>query len=634
MSVRQVRSAIWHFRHGGLIQLRQWRLRRLAEAGQHIPANIKGAEGGWKGRGKRRQLSFVPFESPAAKPRRSDLCVGVILDDFSSAAFGFEWNAVPLSRAGWRDQLKTSRVDFVFIESAWNGNGGEWQHQLTGASGPKPEFLALMEWCRESGIPTAFWNKEDPPHYEDFLPAARLFDAVFTSDSHKVPDYIAELGHERVSVLPFAAQPALHNPIRPGHGFQSRGVAFAGMYFAHKYPERRDQLDMLLGGASDAAEKDGFELEIFSRQLGGDSNYQFPEPLSQRVVGSLTYAQMLTAYRSYRVFLNVNSVIDSPSMCARRIFEITASGTPVVSSASKAIANYFPPDEVLVATSRSESAAQIRSLVANADYRDRVVHKAQRRIWEAHTYAHRAEKIVAAVLPGREQIPALPTVSAIVSTFRPHQLEHVFETLGTQRGVDLELVLLTHGFEVAEEVLSQLATRHGVRRYRFLTAGMELTLGECLNLCVAASTGEVLSKFDDDDFYGPDYLLDMLNALEFSQAAVVGKQAHYMHFLANEATILRSGHKEHRFSRLVAGPTITAARSVFESHPFEARSRGEDTRFLESVAQGGGAIYSADRFNYCQMRRGTGHTWDIADEELLASGPIKLFGNPIENITI
>jgi hypothetical protein len=263
-----------------------------------------------------------------------------------------------------------------------------------------------------------------------------------------------------------------------------------------------------------------------------------------------------------------------------------------------------------------------------------VVHKAQRRIWAGHTYAHRAEVIVAEVLPGRERPPILPTVSAMVSTFRPHQLEHVFASVGTQRGVDLELVLLTHGFEVTEEVLSQLAKRHGVKKYKFLTASQELTLGECLNLCVSASTGEVLSKFDDDDFYGPDYLLDMLNSLDFSQAAVVGKQAHYMHFLANEATILRSGHKEHRFSRLVAGPTITAARSVFESHPFEARSRGEDTRFLESVAQSGGAIYSTDRFNYCQMRRGSGHTWDVADEELLASGPIKSFGNPFENITI
>ncbi|MGO4192925.1 glycosyltransferase [Arthrobacter sp. YAF17] len=634
ISLSQARSALWHFRQGGLRQLHQWYLRHLAEAGHHIPANIKGAEGGWRGRGNRRRLSFVPFESPTTIPRREDLRVGVILDDFSRAAFGFEWNTVPLLRAGWREQLASSPVDFVFIESAWNGNGGEWQHQLTGTSGPKSDFLALMEWCRENDIPTVFWNKEDPPHYDDFLPAARMFDAVFTSDANRIPDYLAELGHDRVAVLPFAAQPALHNPIRFGHGVHSRGVAFAGMYFSHKYPERREQLEMLLNGAADAADKEGFELEIFSRQLGGDLNYQFPEPFSKSVVGSLSYPQMLTAYRAYKVFLNVNSVVDSPSMCARRIFEITASGTPVVSSASDAIASFFPPTEVLVATSRVESAAQIRALVANPDYRERVVHLAQRRIWAEHMYAHRAEEVVGSVLPGRVNRPSIPTVSALVSTFRPQQLGHVFETAGSQRGVDLELVLLTHGFVVDEDELTELALRYGVEKYRYLSATRDVTLGECLNLCVAASTGAILSKVDDDDFYGPDYMVDMLNALGYSKAAVVGKQAHYMHFQANEATILRSAHKEHRHSRLVAGPTITAARSVFEAHPFEARNRGEDTRFLESVAQSGGAIYSTDRFNYCQMRRGAGHTWDVADEELLASGPIKFFGNPTENIIV
>ncbi|MET3809193.1 glycosyltransferase [Arthrobacter sp. UYEF3] len=632
--IRNARSALWHVRKGGIRQLRQWYLRRLAEAGHHIPANIRGAEGGWKGRGRRRRLSFRPFEAPKVKPRRVDLRVGIILDDFSRAAFGFEWNTLVLSRTNWREQLESVPVDLVFIESAWNGNGGDWKYQLTGESGPKPEFLALMDWCRNSGIPTVFWNKEDPPHFDDFLPAARLFDFVFTSDANKIPDYQSALGHQRVAVLPFAAQPALHNPIRPGRGHQTRGVAFAGMYFSHKYPGRRAQMDMLLGGAADAAAKGEFEFEIFSRQLGRDPHYQFPAPFASHVVGSLTYPQMLTAYRSYKVFLNVNSVVDSPSMCARRIFEITASGTPVVSSASVAIGTYFGGDEVLVATTRAEAAAQIRSVVANPEYRDRIVHRAQRRIWEAHTYSHRAETVVGAVAPELAKPRVLPTVSALVCTFRPQQLVDVFTTVGTQRNVELELVLLTHGFEVAEERLIDLAQRHGVINYQFLSAPRERTLGECLNLCVAASKGEVLSKVDDDDFYGQDYMLDMLNALDYSKAAVVGKQAHYMHFLSNQATILRSAHKEHRFGRLVAGPTITAARSVFEAHPFELRNRGEDTRFLEAVGLAGGAIYSADRFNYCQIRRGTGHTWDIADKELLASGPIKFFGRPTENITI
>ena len=66
------------------------------------------------------------------------------------------------------------------------------------------------------------------------------------------------------------------------------------------------------------------------------SAINFPATLAERVVGSLPYRNLLTAYKNYKVFLNVNSVVDSPSMCARRIFEITAAGTPVISTPSEA----------------------------------------------------------------------------------------------------------------------------------------------------------------------------------------------------------------------------------------------------------------------------------------------------------
>jgi spore maturation protein CgeB len=634
-AVRQLRTALWHLRQGGLPQFIEWRLRCKAEAGVLIPQNIKGAEGGWSGRGKRRRLSFQPFSVPTFEPRRADLRVAVILDEFSSLAFAYEWNVLPLSKTSWRKQLAAENIDFLFVESAWKGNSGSWQYQLTGDSGPKPEFLALMAHCRAEGIPSVFWNKEDPPHFEDFLPAARLFDVVFTSDVGKVREYETHLGHDRVTVLPFAAQPAIHNPVRPGHGFHARGVAFAGMYFAHKYPERREQMDLLLGGALDAAAKsESASLEIFSRQLGGDARYQFPGELGKRVVGSLSYAQMLTAYRAYKVFLNVNSVLESPSMCARRIFEISASGTPVVSTPSEAVSNFFAVDEVFIAESRRQGAAQVRSLVNSPGLRDRVVHKAQRRIWNEHRYAHRAEKIVLSVLPERARAVELPTVSALVCTMRPGQLAHVIASVGRQTAVDIELVLLAHGFETDAVYVKELAHANGISKVKFLSATRELSLGECLNLCVAASSGEVLSKMDDDDHYSPSYMLDLLHALEYSRAAVVGKQAHYMHFLSQGATLLRSPHKEHRYSHLVAGPTITARREVFESHPFDSVSRGEDTRFLEAVSRSGGSIYSADRFNFCQVRSGSGHTWDITDDELMASGQISLFGNPIEHTTL
>ncbi|MET3948373.1 spore maturation protein CgeB [Arthrobacter sp. UYCu512] len=627
-----VRTALWHLRSGGLTQLKEWRLRQKAEQGIFVPQNIKGSMGGWAGRGRKRQLKFAPYEFPKTGPRREDLNVGVILDDFTRTAFAYEWKLFDLTKEQWRAQLHQSPIDFLFVESAWNGNSGSWQYQLTGRSGPGTELIQLVEWCRAQGIPTVFWNKEDPPHYQDFLRTAKLFDQVYTSDSDRIPDYIRDLGHDRVGTLPFAAQPAIHNPIRPAHGWHSRGVAFAGMYFAHKYPERRAQMDMLLGAAMSDGGTRGGALEIFSRQLGGDENYQFPQPYEKYVVGSLNYAEMLTAYRAYKVFLNVNSVTESPSMCARRIFEITASGTPVVSTPSAAISRFFEDVEVPVAATKIQAENILNRLISDTEFNERVVHKAQRRIWGAHTYAHRAEVILQDIAPDQSRPVTLPSVSALVSTMRPHQLEHILQTVGRQRGVDVELVLLTHGFEADADHLAHLAHINNVGKYKALAAANALSLGECLNLCVAASTGTILSKMDDDDYYAPNYLIDMLHTLSYSGADVVGKQAHYMHFLSSGATVLRAAHMEHRFSRLVMGPTITARREIFEAHPFEPLRRGEDTAFLGSVLSAKGSIYSADRFNFCQMRSPDGHTWSVSDEELARTAEPMFYGDPREKI--
>ena len=594
--LRDVRTAAWHFRKGGPAQFKSWRARQRTERGFAAPRNVQGVEADWTGRGRRRRLSLAPASLPLQQPSRPDIRAAVILDDFSALAFGYEWSTIPVHPHTWRSDLASGGVDLLFVESAWAGNNGLWRGKLTGPTGPSDEFRELVLWCREQGIPSVFWNKEDPPHYDDFLPAARFFDQVFTSDSGRVPQYTADLGHERVAVLPFAAQPAIHNPVRPARGRHGRDVAFAGMYFAHKYPERRSQMDMLLGGALDASTRMGTGLEIFSRQLGGNAEYQFPAPLDSRVVGSLTYTQTLSAYKAYKVFLNVNSVVDSPSMCARRIFEISASGTPVVSAPSLAVGEFFAPAAVPVAATRTEAELLTRALVANPELNDRTAHLAQRTIWTEHTYAHRAESVLQRVLPDRTAGVARPSVSVLLPTIRPGNLEAVFRTLAEQRGVNPELVLLTHGFNISPERLAELSDASGFHNVVLLAAPRDVPLGECLNRCVAAANGEVLAKMDDDDHYGPHYLSDQLHALTYSGADVVGKQAHYMHLETSNAAILRFAEREHRFTDFVMGPTLMGHREVFTEHPFEHVSVGEDSGFLRAIRAAGRIVYSADRF--------------------------------------
>lgn len=579
------------------------------------------------------QLDFPAFIAPERTAALSRMRVAVILDDFSAQAWGYEWDCLAIKPDSWKEELLSTPIEMLFVESAWAGNSKVWAYHLTGTSAPRPALIELVAWCKEHGIPTVFWNKEDPPHYEDFLETARLFDMVFTSDSTQIDRYRKDLGHDRIAPLSFAAQPVVHNPVRPQHGFQSRDVAFAGMYFAHKFPERREQLEMLLGGADDASGSMKVGLEIFSRQLGGDERYQFPKPYDAHVVGSLPYDKMLTAYKAYKVFLNVNSVVNSPSMCARRIFEISASGTPIVTAPSRAIGAFFDKSEVIEVCTREEAANSIRSLVRSKELRDRTVHLAQRKIWQGHTYAHRAVQVLeaAGIDPGRgnsRSLTVTPKVSALVSTIRPQQISHVLTTVGKQLNVECELVLLTHGFEADEVQLRREAKERGIENLVLLSEPRSTSLGACLNLAVSAASGVYVTKMDDDDLYGAHYLQDQAAAHRYSGADVVGKQAHYMYLGGRNATLLRFEEREHRFTDLVMGPTIFTTGEMMRAVPFLELGKGEDTNFLKNVATAGGKIYSADRYNFVQMRSHeiTGHTWSVEETDLMASGVVSTFG--------
>ncbi len=565
---------------------------------------------------------------------RRNLRVGVIADTFTALAFSYEWQQVALSPSDWRTVLDEAPLELLFVESAWHGNDDAWQFQLTGAHAPSTALQALVKECRRRGIPTVFWNKEDPVHFDDFLDTARLFDVVFTTDSEKVEDYRAALGHDRVGVLPFAAQPAIHNPIRPrGTSLESRrDVAFAGTYFRHKYPERRAQMDVLLGGAMDATRRLPIGLEIFSRFRGVSEDYAFPEPYASRVVGELSYEEMLSAYRSYKVFLNVNSVVGSPSMCARRIFEITACGTPVLSAPSPAISNFFPPEEILQVDDREEAAQWVRALCSSNELRDRMVHLAQRRIWREHTYGARVDQVLRVV--GMEDRVRRPrTVTAMVSTNRPRQVGHVIDQLAHQRDVEVQTVLLTHGFS-ADDAQRSLARERGLE-VEWLEAPASQSLGACYNQILARADGDAVAKIDDDDLYGPSYLFDQVAAMDYSGAEVVGKGAYYVHLAAKDMTVLRFPLREQAFGHFVAGPTLVLDTALARRVPFRDTTHGEDSALLRDVLDAGARIYSADRFGFIQCRSSSGsHTWGIKDPEILATSRVLVHGKAVSHVIV
>ena len=554
-------------------------------------------------------IDFPPL--PIPEPGEDGPTVAAILDTFSEYALRYEVNLALLSPTHWRERLERKKPACLFVESAWRGNSGKWRNLIVDYEAVKDNPLReLLAYCRSNGIPTIFWNKEDPPHFSDFLSAAKEFDFVFTSDADCVPRYRKALGHDRIYVLPFAAQPRVHNPSRE-RAWPKYPVCFAGSWVPHKYPERAETLHHLLNPAVP------FGLHIFDRNLtrvefGPD--YRFPDRYKEVIKGALSYEAMLTAYRCYDVMLNVNTITESPTMFARRVFESLACGTPVISSDSVGMSRMLG-GRVRVTHSEEETTSHLQELLADEEARIREGHLAYRYVHENHTYRHRMNEVF-----HRAGLEALdmdrPSVSVLTPTMRPQNVTHCLDNFKKQGYENKELILILNNAEFDLDAVRREAER--IPNVQVLHVEGRTTLGDCLNRGVEAASGQYVAEMDDDDHYGERYLSDSVLAASFSDAEIVGKGVYYVYFEATETTALRENAPEHAFtSATVAGNTIFIQTDAARDVLFAPLVKGEDTDFQRRAVGAGCRIYSTDRFNYLRVwdHQLSERSWKISDAE-------------------
>ena len=553
---------------------------------------------------------------PALKtpPTRSEGApvVAAILDTFTEYCLRYEADLVLLTPKQWKRQLERAQPTFLLVESAWSGNNGEWRYLLTNYKSRDVNPLRdLVRYCREHKLTTVFWNKEDPPNFDVFIDAAKEFDFVFTTDVDSISKYKEICGHDRVYVMAFACQARLHNPCRE-KSWPRYPVCFAGSWM-EKYSERRRSLDDLLEPAL------AFGLHIFDRNFkvtGYDSRYRFPDRYQSAIKGSLDYEHMLTAYRCYDVMMNVNTVTDSPTMFSRRVFESLACGTPVISTDSVGLEATLG-GYVRITRNSQDTTSHLNELLADEERRMREGHLGYRYVHTHHTYRHRMKEMFLEVGVESGDSARKPSVSVVIATCRPDNVKFAIENYRKQVYAEKELLLVLNN--AIFDVESIEAQARDLNNVRIVQVDGRVTLGESLNRGVEEASGYYIAKMDDDDYYGENYLSDMMLAADFSGAEILGKGTYFVHMKARNITALRSVASQHEFTDFVAGATLTGRREVLREIRFPDCTRGEDSSLLAKASKAGCRIYSADAFNILVVR-GTDHqrhTWDIGDSDFL-----------------
>ncbi|KGG92185.1 hypothetical protein P245_12325 [Comamonas thiooxydans] len=468
-------------------------------------------------------------EKPVKKTQR--LKVACIMDEFTFGSYEPECTTQQLTPNHWKAELEEFQPELLFIESAWRGKDELWGSKVGHTS---QELQGIVAWCRTKNVPTVFWNKEDPVHFETFLTTAKLFDHVFTTDIDCIHRYKAALGHEQVYLLPFACQPANNNPIETYE--RKDAFCFAGAYYV-KYPERtRD-----LGNFVEALP--AFRpLEIYDRNFGkNDPNYQFPAEYQPYIVGTLPFDQIDKAYKGYRYAINLNSIKQSQTMFARRVFELLASNTVTVSNFSRGVRLLF--GDLVITTDSGDNMVRRLSKIANDETHSRKLRLAAlRKVMQEHTYTQRMAYVVSKAT-GQTPQRTLPTIAVVALVVSQAELNSVLNHYLRQSYAHRSLLIVAEGFEPLKPVAA--ADVHLVLASEINGQTLHTTLGEV----------DWVAAMIPQDYYGPHYLLDIALATRYSRADVIGKAAYFM--CTNGALGLR--HADAAYRPATALPARSAA---------------------------------------------------------------------------
>lgn len=536
-----------------------------------------------------------------------------ILDEISHTSFDSEFKLFPLNKANFESQIKGSLSLGLFIESCWKGNFGAWEYAFTSPNlqhQNAQNLLKALDVCKNINFPIVFWNKEDPMHYEKFLPISSKCDVIFTTDSNKVKDYQRDVPNAKVETLMFAANINICNPANRFR-YEAENICFAGSYYGVGHDDRKKQMDALL---PTIIKFKGAIYDRMSQVQSADERYSYPKQYRKFIRPAVPFKEIVDIYKQFKIFLNVNTITDSPTMMSRRVYELLACGTPVISTPSLAIDEQFK-GIVQVAKDAKEANKIAKRLLENEWEWLRISHLGYREVMLKHTYEHRAVQIANTL--GQDIKPEAPLASIVVASNRPYFIDRIVDNVTNQSYPNIEVIVIAQKYtaEQLDNLKQKLSKSNKLKNVIVVQNDSDDTLGKRLNQGIKLSKGEYVAKFDDDDFYFPNYLQDMLIPFKFGDYGIIGKKEIFIFLESQNKTFVRYKGQRHLETDFLTGATLVFARDALKKLSFGDLNRGEDSNILEQAKKLGIKMYVTDPFNFVVFRSKelSNHTWQVDD---------------------
>ena len=540
-----------------------------------------------------RMLQEQPFYAgPGLRPQLPTAACVLDWDVWEPQFYG-SLNLLPITPKNLERVLGGTQYDLLLCQPAWRQPGFAVMNDAATRK-------RVLETARQRGIPSVFINTEDPFWFDRFLPWTEGFDCIVTSAEECVNRYRLARPHAQVLAQPFACDPLLHHARRAREAVKS-DCLFGGCYYPNHERERRigELLPPLLS----------LGLEIRARPHRAAPEL-WPERLRSAVRPGLDHARFLDEARRHAVHVNLSSVLDSPTMCAMRTFELAGMGAFQISNDALGVRAQMPMVPI------ARDADEMHRLAARA------LEDPLWRIWQGwrarmhalrhHTWAHRLAAI-GRVVGLRRDLDRLPKVSVLAPTRRPGNWARLWLHYVCQTWENKELLILAQA-EWYAEALRFFGRRDGVRVIPCGTTNV----GGMMNRGIAAAEGQYLTKMDDDDAYAPEHLENCYWSLiqgEGQLASLLPFLVHLEH--ADEYRLFQADELQEGVHEVTwgTGNSLFWPAETTRHIRFREFSVGSDSTFIKDVRAQGLRMVNVLPFTCVVSRRGSeGHTWKVGDD--------------------
>ncbi|HHB1655998.1 glycosyl transferase [Bacillus cereus] len=216
---------------------------------------------------------------------------------------------------------------------------------------------------------------------------------------------------------------------------------------------------------------------------------------------------------------------------------------------------------------------------------------------------------------------AKENVSIVTCTNKSQFIENIILNYINQTWINKELIIILNNNDL--DINYYQSKAHRYKNIFIYQLPEETSLGMCYNFAAKKANYDFIATFDDDDFYAPNYVTDLMYAFQYTDADIVGKLTYFIYFEDKKLLALRNVSQEYKYldsNSFLDGGKKIVRKKVFDSVQYRDVSLLEDVYFCQDSLEKGFKIFSADKYNLAYLRRinKDNHTWKEQDDTILS----------------